>query len=359
MAFAVIVPEVVTATAFAQRVAARDSVSSMKVVDTEWSLTQGFYLNMGGVWLRPRNSAPFPINAKHWHYLIDAKIIRNFTITKDEIWDRSKADKFAKLFACLQIFWLALQCIGRGAEGIPITPLEIATLGFAVPSLATFALWYHKPVDIEVPVMVDIELSTEELLILISPEKSSWRDTPLDFIQKVNSPSVTSELILKNHWWPGRGRFVGPADRIRNDVFGLKYRKMDQVLVASVWLAYGGTHFSAWNFDFPTRIELLWWRASCIAMSGSMGLFWILSNRKFFLLVPFLLPCIKNKEKFRQIAYEEKRVTGTQIVSEVFTTLVYLVARLSLIALAFSSLRSMPADTFKTVNWTAVLPHLS
>ena len=94
-------------------------------------------------------------------------------------------------------------------------------------------------------------------------------------------------------------------------------------------------------------------------MSASMGLFWLLGNRKFFLLVSILTPWYKNREKFRNIAFEEKSISATQIVSEVFTTLTYLAARLSIIGLAFSSLRAMPSDTFKTVNWVAVLPHLS
>lgn len=359
MTFAVIIPEVVTASAFAQRVAAKQTVRSMREIGIEWTMAQAFYYNMGGVWLQPKDSKAFPINAAQLRYLVKAGIVKCPAITKREVWDRSKADKFAKLFACLQIFWLAAHCIGRAAQHLPITPLEVATLGFAVPSLATFAFWYHKPVDIEVPNMVPCKLSTAELLVKVAPEKYSWRDTPLDFVEKLNTPSVTSELIVKNQWWPGRRRFMCPADRIRNDGFALKYTKLDQVVVFLVWVGYAGTHFTPWTFSFPTRIELLWWRTSCIVMSGSMVVFWVTSNRKFYLLVPMLMPWVKDKEKYRKVAYEQRRVSGMLVFTGVFTTLAYLVARLSLIALAFSSLRSLPKGAYITVEWLAFLPHIS
>ena len=354
---AIIVPEVVTASAFVQRVAARDSVNAMKSLGCRWTPCRGFYLNMGGVWLKPRDSKPFPIKSAHLEYLVSKDILPCPELTDKEIWDHSKADKFAKLFACLQIFYLAMQSAGRGAQGLPVTPLEVATLGFMIPSLATFVFWWNKPVDIEVPTMISTNFTTKELLEKLSPQLYAWRETPLDFVQKVNAPSFTSEIILKNQYWPGKRRFCGPADRIRNDIFGLKYSKLDQLLVFSVWLGYAGTHFSAWNFSFPTRIEQLWWRISCMTMSGSMAIFWVTSNRKLYLLFA-CLPGV-SKEKMRKVAYEQQRVSGIQIFTGLVGALAYFVARLSLIALAFSSLRSLPSGSFETVNWWLYWPHLT
>lgn len=357
MTIAIVMPEVVTCSAFVQRVAARDSVRSMGQRGCAWTLSRAFYFDMGGVWLKPRMSDPFPINAAQLEYLITKEVLPCPTLTEREIWDRSKADKFAKTFAVLQIFWLAIQSAARGAQKMPVTPLEIATLGFMIPSLASFVLWWKKPVDIEVPTMIPIDLSTQKLLEKLSPATYNWQETPLDFISKANSPSFTFELILKNRYWPGRHRFLGPAKRVRNDLFGLKYSKLDQLVVLSVWIRYAGTHFSAWNFGFPTRIELLWWRVSCLVMTGSMVIFWITSNRKFYLLFAFL-PGMDG-EKMKKVAYEKRRVSGIQIFTGVFGALAYLIARLSLIALAFSSLRSLPGKAFDTVDWWAYWPHFS
>jgi squalene monooxygenase len=117
----------------------------MKRLKCPWTLSRGFYLNMGAIWLHPCDSKAFPINAKHLEYLISKDVMPCPALTDRDIWDRSKADKFAKMFACLQIFWLAVQSAGRGAQKLPVTPLEIATLGFMIPSLATFVLWGTSP----------------------------------------------------------------------------------------------------------------------------------------------------------------------------------------------------------------------
>lgn len=197
MVAAIIVPEVVTASAFAQRVAARSSVHAMKNLGYHWTMQHAFYLNMGGVWLQPKDSKAFPPNATQLQHLVTAGYMDSPAMTEKEIWDKSKADKFAKIFACGQIGWLVLQCMGRKIQHLPITALEIATLGFAIPSVATLLLWFYKPADIEVPSFIKLNESTAELLERISPVAYSWRQTPLDFIDTVNSPSFTSEIILK------------------------------------------------------------------------------------------------------------------------------------------------------------------
>ena len=69
---------------------------------------------------------------------------------------------------------------------------------------------FYEPADIEVPTLVLIAESTIELLGLLSPLNDSWRKTPLDFIDTVNSRSFISEIILKAPHWPNRNSFVGP-----------------------------------------------------------------------------------------------------------------------------------------------------
>jgi len=187
MTIAVVVPEVLTASAFAQYIAARDSVAAMKALGyKEWTMRHAFFLNMGGLWLKPRESAAFLINAAQLLYLVEGKHIELPDLSAEEIQDRSKADSFAKIFACFQIGWLVLQCLGSAAQRLPITPLEIGTVGFAIPSVATFMLWCRKPKDIDVPTTLDAPESTAELIQRISPQRYAWRQTPLDFISTVN-----------------------------------------------------------------------------------------------------------------------------------------------------------------------------
>jgi hypothetical protein len=358
MIIAVVFPEVLTASAFAQYIAARDSVTAMKTLGyDQWTMRHAFFVNMGGFWLRPRDSTSFPINAAQLLYLVQEKHITLPTLTKEEIWDRSKADRFAKIFACFQIGWLVLQCLGRAAQKLPITPLEIGTMGFAIPSVATFMLWISKPKDIDVPTFLDIPESTSELLERIKPQLPySWRQTPLDCISAVNRPSFTSEIILNTPRWPGRTSFLGPSMRIRNDIFGLKYTVLDQVFVGATWIGYAGVHMSAWSFPFPTQVEKILWRVACLTMTGTLVVFWITSNRRFYRLIAFLWPWKKNK--LEKVYKERQRVSSVQILLGVFTFSAYLSARLCLIVQVFITLRKLPLGAFDTVNWVGFLPHV-
>ncbi len=356
MAFAVVVPEVLTASAFAQRVAARESVRVMTALGYKWTMQHAFFLNMGGIWLKPKESRPFPINAAQLSYLVADGYMQLPSISKKEIEDKSKADKFAKIFACGQILWLVLQCIGRAIQHLPITTLEIATLGFAIPSVATFALWFCKPADIEVPTFVPVAESTVELLERLSPVKYAWRQTPLDFVDTINAPSITSEIILRTKHWPKRRIFVGPSTRIRNDVFALKYSKLDQVFVFAVWAGYAGVHISAWNFAFPSDAELILWRVASLTMTGSMFIFWITTNRKSYLLVAYLWP--KKRAQMEKVSSERAKVSTIQIMLGAFTVFAYLAARVCLIVQVFLCLRKEPLRAFSTVDWTNFLPHV-
>ena len=356
MVAAIVVPEVVTASAFAQRIAARDSVRSMTSMGQDWTMPHAFYLNMGGVWLQPKESRPFPINATQLSYLVASGHMELPRITKKEIWDKSKADKFAKIVACGQILWLVLQCLERAVQHLPITTLEIATIGFAIPSLATFMLWFYKPADIEVPTLVPVVESTVELLEHLSPLKYSWRQTPLDFIDTVNSPSFTSEIILKAPHWPGRNSFVGPSTRIRNDVFALKYSKLDQLFVFAVWAGYAGVHLSAWNFSFPSHTELIMWRVASLTMAGSMFVFWITSNRKSYLLVSYLWP--RKRKQMEKISAERAKVSTIQVLLGAVTVVAYVTARMCLIVQVFLCLRKLPLGAFQIVDWANFLPHV-
>jgi hypothetical protein len=75
-------------------------------------------------------------------------------ISKESIIDKSKADSLAKALVCLQAVWCLLQVIGRLASHLPVTLLEINTLGHAICALAIYMCWWSKPLDIKVPHVV-------------------------------------------------------------------------------------------------------------------------------------------------------------------------------------------------------------
>lgn len=74
--------------------------------------------------------------------------------TENELMDRSKGDVLSKGIALLQTLWFVTQYFTRVASGLPLTELETATLAFATLNIATYVLWWHKPLNVQCPIRV-------------------------------------------------------------------------------------------------------------------------------------------------------------------------------------------------------------
>lgn len=127
-----------------QKAQAKDLTIKLKALDYEdWTTTHSFYAYMNGSICED--------GAGNWRDLdftgaedlseIDASTIHPVA----EILDRSKADCFAKLVVCCQILYLVPQCVGRPAQHMPISTLEVATIAYATLSLIAYAYWWEKP----------------------------------------------------------------------------------------------------------------------------------------------------------------------------------------------------------------------
>ena len=128
----------------------------------KWTLVHGFYAGMGGFTF-DFESSPRPPE-------LDSCLpsLRRLTLTargvallarcghlpevsKDEIDDKSKADHLAKTLICLQAAWMLIQVIGRATQSLPVTLLEINTLGHVLCTFVIYLLWWDKPAMIYEP----------------------------------------------------------------------------------------------------------------------------------------------------------------------------------------------------------------
>ena len=80
-------------------------------------------------------------------------------LSKDEIWDKSKANSLAKAIVCIQAVWFCAQVIGRLVQGMPISLLELNTLAHALCALLVYLLWWSKPLDIQEPTVISASKS--------------------------------------------------------------------------------------------------------------------------------------------------------------------------------------------------------
>ena len=154
-----IAPELVSAMAFAQWwTSHRDTKLLRKEGLEQWTQVHSFYANMGGIHLKVDNCTvgygfqkcppKVIVNAQNIYNLFNYGLFPADALSANAIADKSKADSFVKAVACMQATWLVVQCIGRAAQHLPITTLELSTLAYILYALTNYALWWRMPLDV-------------------------------------------------------------------------------------------------------------------------------------------------------------------------------------------------------------------
>ncbi|KAI0536509.1 hypothetical protein GGR58DRAFT_514480 [Xylaria digitata] len=363
--FTIVAPDLLTLVAACQWVSARKSVKQMRELNDlgPWTSIHAFYANSGGFLLQPQNELAFPVNARHIHFLVSHSYIPLPTITHDEIWDKSKADWFAKGFTLLQIGWIIIQSIARVSVGLGVSPLEIFTLAFVVSTIMSYFFWWNKPQDVRTPTILYCEFSIAKILADSGiPPDAPYADSPLDFIQDSDKfwerrpffkkYDLERQMETDN---PNRTR----SQRIPNDAV-VTTRLPLNVLAALVIpsLIHSAVHLLGWNFTYPSSIEQLLWRISAVILASisavSVG-------------IVHMLVTIGYQGKYNlawvwiNFQRQEPRSGKYSNLLDIFLGLLFLchaTARLYIIVEAIISLRNLPADVFVTIHWTDFLPHV-
>ena len=268
---------------------------------------RGFQIvNKDGISYRLDIDSPIP--ESHLHIL---------KIPVEEIEDRSKADFVAKTVAIIQTLWFVLQVINRAVQGLTVTGLEFTTLAHTVLNFFIYWCWWNKPVNVRFP--FEVYPTTEETPEHLDDRRATERQTDAPSHPRRLSMRVRLGAYIAN---------VGSRSRLAVLVV---------VICESIVPAFfGAIHCLAWNAQFLTSIESKLWRTSAVIVTvappiilwlyvalnlGVMG--WRLAlGLSFLVVVPHVL------------------------------------ARICLLALAFSALRAMPYSAYLIPSWTRYLPHI-
>ncbi|KAF7369982.1 hypothetical protein MSAN_00628100 [Mycena sanguinolenta] len=314
MLIAMIAPEVMVGFAARQFFASQWLVKKYK-----FSRTQAFFFCMGGF----VSSDEHPIATKK--QLQDPELgsklqeaIRN--VNKEKITDKSKGDALSKGVALLQGSWFILQTLARAHQRLAITQLEVATLAFAVMNIFIWLLWWNKPLDVQLPIVVG------------PPTQPDGEPRTLP--------------VQLSHWT----RFLGAIDGNYND----EYKPLSSVSVPSFWsmdneeysngayiflvlvgTLFGAIHCAAWNTIFPTPAEMWIWRMSALVIAA-----------------------ISAFSLFLSLLTMNDRLGSTLVVFLILGISLYIAARIILIVLTLMELRSLPASAFVPVNWSTYIPHI-
>ncbi|KAK0230077.1 hypothetical protein IW262DRAFT_1452980 [Armillaria fumosa] len=282
-------------------------------------------------------------------------------ISVETIEDKSKGDAFSKTISILQISWFIVKSILRTVQHLPLTLLEMATLGFASLSIITYFLWWHKPLNVQYHISLDgLNLSEFMRTLATKSRKESA------------SPKVTSDngVIDASPWVStavAKFLFLGPVDGHANigdgafplDAGNSKSMAMPLVVAVFVGSLLEAFYFVTWSFCFPSHTEMLLWRFSSVAVIIGFHAVSILTfideepRPKWMSKLPRLLQSWLMDPSICRTVW--KPCLFSLAVVGILT---FIVGRIILIIVAFTQLRSLPQLAFHSVKWTIQIPHI-
>ncbi|KAJ5385913.1 hypothetical protein N7509_008454 [Penicillium cosmopolitanum] len=179
-----------------------DEPSSLK----RWTAIQGFCIDMRGAILITEDEWTYPVLPSNVVPLIETGVIKHSHLRERDIQDRAKADSLAKALTMLQTFWVTCNIIARAAYNLPITPLEISTVAYAVCAAITYGVWWHKPKDMVTPITIYLPYGRESDTMprrvrdILDQRQSDWvhlsKAFPEDSSRSVFKKTVTFPLDL-------------------------------------------------------------------------------------------------------------------------------------------------------------------
>ena len=261
-------PELLMLFAGGQWAAAKRSVRDMTALGVhEWSMIHALHAESGGFVFQAGCGLRFPVTARQIHYLVQNRYVSPPRVSDRDIFDRSKADHFAKFIAGAQSCWFVVQIVARAAQRLDITLLELSTICLMSCTLAALVFWYHKPLDVRTPETLKSEQPMAKILVDAGDvAKSPYKDTPLDFCESIE---YTSTQFPLNRLW---GEQVRPVPRIPNDRDSLLHNWHTVIVIAIPTAAFGTLQLIAWDFLFPTIEEKQLWRWTCVSAGAILGL---------------------------------------------------------------------------------------
>ncbi|KAF9473979.1 hypothetical protein BDN70DRAFT_885344 [Pholiota conissans] len=357
-----------------------------------WTLAHGFFLQMGGFMLADNGRPVHILLDDNWFGRPDKhKLIHNIQknlialprITEEDIQDRSKGDLISKGIILLQTSWFVAQCIARWAEHLPVTELEVVTLGFAMLNGMTYALWWNKPQNVGRPEFLELRAPLEYCVSAtaaatgdVAAESGSGSPTSADAENESVLTHAFSELDSKSGTWFERSlrkRYQnlpnwvfpvavlylflgcllrplmklldgGHAHKFRVSTFympgadGTEIYKPRTLFLSLIGTLFGAVHLiPSWFIVFSSSREKWLWRVSAIIITAAPTSFTSRVVLDYF-----------------NLSIVEDLLDGISF----FLLALYPFARIILLVLSLISLQSLPLAALQTIEWTTFIPHL-
>ncbi|KAJ7919451.1 hypothetical protein B0H13DRAFT_2430255 [Mycena leptocephala] len=341
MLLTVIAPELMVGFAARQFLSARRFSKEFKV-----SKTHGYFFYMGGFVSRLGN--PIATRKQLDDSIVGPQYIAAIqAIAEDDIMDRSKGDALSKGVALVQVLWFTAQCLVRFFQPTDnlrrtpppkVTELEVATLAFAVVNTFVWVLWWGKPLDVQRAILIG---GTAEAM------QAKEDETHFPCLNKLNLRARFFGLLFGVYSAPAGNRISFnpiPATSVPS-FWSIEDTKDDEstqaialVIECLVGTIFGIIHCIAWTADFPSTSEMWMWRLCALLVAVIPPIL------GFFALLAFIAKADRILDRILEFIL-------------VATVLIYIIARLFLIILAFIALRSLPLGAFIALDWSGYIPH--
>lgn len=360
----------------------------------EWEITHSFYGYMNGFIAEDVDGNWRDLDFSRIEDLqeIDRGSIPSLT----EIKDKSKADCIAKFIVCCQILFLAPQCITRAAQGLPISTLEVATLGYAAVSLMAYVYWWEKPYCVQGKIRLYRNLGVRPFPVAeyqpptsligqlickiesLGPAVDSMT-APISTVggmrrhlQRVDmsedleytatyDPAGLAEAqkcVSWSEWhtteWPSLSTYppeeynsINDASRLQRYLSSAFYSMIDSSALLTANLVFALIHVSAWQFTFPTTTEHVLWR--CFSLCP--------------LVLIVLLVVVRAGEELittapgAQVSLKRSRL-AFRTMFWIFVILLSC-SRMYLFIEMFAALRRTSPGIYQSVTWTRYLPSIT
>ena len=343
-------PELVLLLATGQKLEARRSMKTWRSDGfTDWTIRHGFFVNMGGLEVKPQGSPAFPINSRQLHYMVAEGHICYPLLEIKEMIDRSNSNYFQIMLTSFQFIWFVVQLVGRLSERLPVTTMEFLTL---LSSLCTGFIcyqWSQKPRNVRIPIVLEMQASIMAVREQDSGEYQLCRQTPLDFVNGMSPPwLVNIQTHLGHRKSPSKIRLPRCTTQLLTRILTSKYEFMFSII-------YNGLFILGGYAIFPTQIEHDLWQFSSSVMVFTTIIYWMFETYRWSL-------GLRKDRLYRGSAEQREKEAEAFSFWEaaVLTPLVvlYVTARTYILAEVFLGLRYLPTEAFRSISWAKYIPHV-
>ncbi|CAG7850542.1 SubName: Full=Uncharacterized protein {ECO:0000313/EMBL:CCA67555.1} [Serendipita indica DSM 11827] len=246
--------------------------------------------------------------------------------TSAELEDKCKSDGLAKFLVVTQTLWFIAQCIARKVSKLPLTELEVITLGYTLLTLSLYIAWWDKPYRVTFPIRV-YEALPERAQGEILGKLGRVIGVSLSSIVGAQSGSVDLRSVKRVPM------FHAGHNKGSSGLGGM----VTAVLAGSL---FGAVHCLAWSSPFSSsHIQYLW---------------------KFATIVMTVVPPTAVIGTIFVAVISDKcfSLAGLSLIFIPFLPILYLVGRAMTIILALKMLEALPLDAYRDVEWSDFFPHI-